>query len=281
MITYPVTTTPSFTDHTITASQSRKPTMAGYTTTIRPEKPPRPSISPEPTIAKVVLILLLDHSQDWADKYHQNLIFQLKAKGYEVVASSPASAAMSITRYNPSIILIFEANNMDRKCDRNIITERLRNFAHAGGIVIFGGVPWAFNCPDNPKPEFVFNTAFHLYWVVGESLKMEIGDTSGLMQQPRLFLKGTYLNNVPLSASLYRPYTNKIKKGEPCAVALQAYGNGCMGYIGSTDLVSEESKFILLDMCSIAEGMRVNMGGRSPAEVMMGGKVWEPMGWHD
>jgi len=62
---------------------------------------------------------------------------------------------MPITLYNPSIILVIAAGIMDKKRDRKRVDERLRDFANAGGIVIFGGVPWAFNKSETPGAQTV------------------------------------------------------------------------------------------------------------------------------
>ena len=248
-----------------------------------PDPNPRATTPPNEK-AKVVLIMLLDHGTSWASPRHQHLIHQLTVNNYHVIASSPASAALSITRYDPSIILLYEANSLNKKCDRKVLKDRLQEFTNSGGILIFGGVPWAFNPVTNTKAKTVFNTAFRLNWTVGEEdLSMVVGDSSAMMQKSILTLNGTYLHNVALGSRVYRPYPHKQKdeknKEEPCAVALQMVGDGCMGYIGSKDLYSEESKFMLVDLLNGAEWLAKCKDGKTPAEVMTGGKLWKPPGW--
>ena len=134
------------------------------------------------------------------------------------------------------------------------------------------------------KAKTVFNTAFRLDWTVGEdNLSMIVGDCTGMMQKSTLRLHGTYLHNVPLGSRVYRPYPHNDKDEknmeEPCAVALQVAGDGCMGYIGSKDLYSGESRSMLVKLLVVAEGLARCRDGKTPAEVMTGGKLWAPPGW--
>jgi len=52
-----------------------------------------------------------------------------------------------------------------------------------------------------------------------------------------------------------------------------------VGFIGNIDLFSEGSKSMLVGMCKVAEGIVDRKEGKTPAEVMLGGKVWHPPGW--
>lgn len=230
----------------------------------------------------VVLVLILAHGKEWADPYHQSLKDQFYANKYDLFASTPASAKMSITRYNPSIILVYGATTHDRTCDTVAIASRLRAFASLGGIVIFGGVPSAFTNPDEEdNDDNVFRTAFNLKWIVGERMQMDLYDCSGQMQNHTLRLEATYLYDVPYHSRLYRPMTANRDPDEQCAVVVQKYGAGIMGYLGAADLYCHDAKFVLVDMLRIAEELRSGkLDGQTPAEMMVGGEVWAPPGWN-
>ena len=241
------------------------------------------SLHPNTTMdPKVVLLLIIDHGKAWGNGPHQALVNQLRASHYNPIASNPAGALTAITRYNPAIILVMEANTIDQTCNRSAINKQLRNFTKAGGVVIFGGVPHAL-CPPKKAEAKVFTLAFHIRdWTVDNTFETDIEDATGLMQSPRLSLNATYLKNVAVGARVYRcPNFALIEDDEPCAVAIQAYGQGCMGYFGSVDLFSVESRFILMTMIEISLSRSGRTDGKSPAEFLSGGEIWHPPGWHD
>lgn len=234
---------------------------------------------------KIVLVLLLDHEPDsvWAKKRGQNLLRELEANNYTAIASSPASAILSITRYNPSIILIINATTLNKSINRDSLIKALTIFTEAGGTLLFGGVPSALNPPSRSSRSTaitVFKTAFRLNWTVGADDQMEVGATSKDVRIAKFDLSGTCLNNVPLNQRLYRPNSHKIANKEPCGVALAKYGNGAIGYLGSEDLFSRESMILLIDMCKIGqEQLRSGDMDKTPGEIISGGKMYGLSGW--
>ena len=231
----------------------------------------------KPNTKKVVELLILDHGKTWADRPHQAFLAELSLNGYTPISSYPSTVVGDITGYNPLVILVMHAKTLHRTVDRTAVITELRDFARAGGVVIFGSVPHAIKYPDAKNAENVFTDAFDIKWTVGDELEMEIQAGKESIRPLTTVLKGTYLNGVSIEKRLYRPHTDTIEENEPCAVALKRYGNGCMGFIGAEDLFGVEARGMVLGMCQVARGMVKLEEGKTPAAVM--GRLWQPPGW--
>ena len=191
---------------------------------------------------------------------------RIRASNYTTIASPPSAALTSITQYKPSVILVMGATTLTYTGDRPAITKQLRVFAKAGGAVIFGGVPSALHPPHTAMAKLFF-TAFHVRdWIISDTFETENDDATGRMQSPRLLLNATYLENVAVNARVYRTSMTPFEADEPCAVAIQAIEEGCLGYLGSVDLLSVESRSILMMMIELSLAGSGRADGRSPAE---------------
>ncbi|MCJ1454448.1 hypothetical protein MMC28_004801 [Mycoblastus sanguinarius] len=106
---------------------------------------------------------------------------------------------------HPAIIIIVSATSVPFESQE--IVQVLRDYASNLGTVLFGGVPWGFDC----EPNVVCDHLFGLSWIVG----VETHLTQEMVERDRIFpegdyflddkfdFRGTFLIGVPAEARVY------------------------------------------------------------------------------
>ena len=205
----------------------------------------------QPIIKGKVLVIIPDNKLWYADRHHQKLTNKLLLDDYRVAFATYTATTRTITSFNPSIILVYEANKIEKTEDKQLIALHLCQFMSSGGAVIFGGVPWGFNGVDNPSANDVFKSVFNVDWMVASQRVVK----PSIAQIHKMILERTWLVNVPSHARLHPPYCQFPR--DACARVLQPYGSGVIGYIGNHNLYNKESLKWLRDMCQKAMEMTV------------------------